>query len=229
MSDSAGMGRLSDKTRIDRFDPDALFGPGFEKNDDGTWSPAVARALYVNADGAIELRTDGTTLVQEPGSPITMKAPVSPAVTKSIAAVSTAATAGVARLTSALATTNATVAANAAADDARLDALEAADVALDVRVTALEAAPAGAGNACDAVVDFGSTFTHFASVVVTGQTWVTATSRINATVTATDVEEAALMQFSTVISARAIGVGFTLSVYTPIEAKGTYTFACIGV
>lgn len=43
------------------------------------------------------------------------------------------------------------------------------------------------------------------------------------------VEETALMSFQTVVSDFVNGVGFTLSVYTPVEAKGTYTFTCVGV
>jgi hypothetical protein len=94
------------------------------------------------------------------------------------------------------------------------------------------AAPgSGSGNAVSVTVDFGSSFTHFAQTVVTGQAWVTGTSKIVTTVTAAAgaVEEAALMQFSPTVSDLVVGVGFTLSVYTPVEAKGTYSFACVGV
>ena len=37
------------------------------------------------------------------------------------------------------------------------------------------------------------------------------------------------MSFQTVVSDFVNGVGFPLSVYTPVEAKGTYTFTCVGV
>jgi hypothetical protein len=88
----------------------------------------------------------------------------------------------------------------------------------------------GGGNGVAATVDFGASFTHFAQIVVTGQAWVTAASDIVATplATAGGAEETALLAFSPVISDLVDGVGFTLSVYTPIEAKGTYTFSCIG-
>ncbi len=90
----------------------------------------------------------------------------------------------------------------------------------------------GAGNSCEALVQFGASFGHLASAVVTGQTWVTANSRIAVTVAAqapADAVETALMQFSTSISDIVPGVGFTLNVYTPIEAKGDYFFNCVGV
>jgi hypothetical protein len=60
---------------------------------------------------------------------------------------------------------------------------------------------------------------------------VAAGSEIVATVLAAagTVEECALMQFSAVVNTLVAGTGFTLSVYTPTEAKGTYTFSCVGV
>lgn len=109
------------------------------------------------------------------------------------------------------------------------DARVAADSALDTRVGVLEAAPAGSVNTLEVTVDFGASFTHFAQTVVTGETWVEGTSKIVAMVTGSSPEEQALMQFSATVSDLVVGDGFTLSVYTPIEAKGTYTFACIGV
>ena len=80
-------------------------------------------------------------------------------------------------------------------------------------------------------VDFGSTFTHFAQTVVTGQSWVVPGTAICVQPKAASgqVEETALMSFQTVVSDFVNGVGFTLSVYTPVEAKGTYTFTCVGV
>ena len=80
-------------------------------------------------------------------------------------------------------------------------------------------------------VDFGSAFTHFAQTVVTGETWVATSSSILATplAAAGQVEETALMSFQPVVSDLVAGTGFTLSVYTPVEAKGTYTFTCVGV
>ena len=80
-------------------------------------------------------------------------------------------------------------------------------------------------------VDFGSTFTHFAQTVVTGEAWVVPGTAICVQPKAASgqVEETALMSFQTVVSDFVNGVGFTLSVYTPVEAKGTYTFTCVGV
>lgn len=101
--------------------------------------------------------------------------------------------------------------------DARLDALELAVAAL------------GGGNSVAVVADFGASFTHFTQTVVTGQTWVTALSKINPIPTGTNPTELAVLQFSCAITDLVVGDGFTLSVYTPAKAKGTYTFNCIGV
>lgn len=107
---------------------------------------------------------------------------------------------------------------------------------VETRIDVLEVAPvtassSGSGNSVTVTVDFGASFTHFAQTVVTGQSWVAVDSEISATplAAAGAIEETALMAFSTVISDRVAGDGFTLSVYTPTEAKGTYTFSCIGV
>lgn len=91
------------------------------------------------------------------------------------------------------------------------------------------ASATGAPNAVQVVVDFGSSFTHFSQTVVTGEAWVTVSSVITASLTNTNPVEASLFQFSLVVSDLVAGDGFTLSVYTPVEAKGTYTFNCIGV
>ena len=93
------------------------------------------------------------------------------------------------------------------------------------------AAASGGGNSVTVTVNFGATFTHFAQTVVTGQAWVEAGSEVTATplASAGAAEETALMAFSTVVSDLVVGDGFTLSVYTPTEAKGNYTFSCIGV
>lgn len=84
----------------------------------------------------------------------------------------------------------------------------------------------------DVTVDFGSSFTDRASTVVTGQTWVRTGQSIVATPkasSAADLEELLVLGFQAVISDIVNGTGFTLSVRTPVEAKGTYTFSCIGV
>jgi len=94
------------------------------------------------------------------------------------------------------------------------------------------AAPAsGSGNSVTAVLDFGASFTHIGEVVVTGQSWVTANSEIVVTpiTSGTDQIEIALLSFQPVVHSLVAGVGFTLTVYSPIEAKGTYSFSCVGV
>lgn len=88
----------------------------------------------------------------------------------------------------------------------------------------------GGVNTVTVTVDFGASFTHYAEVVVSGQSWVTAASEIAATplCTGSDYMEYPLFQFSPVVHSLVAGVGFTLGVYTPIEAKGSYTFSCVG-
>jgi hypothetical protein len=91
--------------------------------------------------------------------------------------------------------------------------------------------PPGGGGNLYATVDFGSSFTHSASVVVTGQTWVGATSKIVATIlsAANKGIEDSVLSFQASISDLNPSTGFTLNVYTPVKAKGTYTFSCMGV
>ncbi len=107
--------------------------------------------------------------------------------------------------------------------------LEALVIDHEVRITALEAAPAGSVGSVTATVDFGASFTHYATVAVTGQAWVTALSKIVAMPSGGNPMENAILQFSPTVSDLVVGDGFTLSVYTPAKAKGTYTFSCLGV
>jgi hypothetical protein len=89
----------------------------------------------------------------------------------------------------------------------------------------------GGANAVTATVDFGASFTDKASVVVTGQTWVTVNSEIVAhvlTPASVDPDEMRLLNFTTVISDLAAGVGFTVTVYSEPEAKGSYSVMCLG-
>ncbi len=81
-------------------------------------------------------------------------------------------------------------------------------------------------------VDFGSSFTDKAQVVVTGQSWVTPTSSISCQVlcpTASDPDELYLLNIRPVISSLVNGVGFTLTLYSEQEAKGIYKVMCVGV
>ena len=86
-------------------------------------------------------------------------------------------------------------------------------------------------HAVAVTVDFGAQFGVQASTVVAGQAWVTAESIITATPVsdAASALTAAVLQFSPVVHTLVPGVGFTLLVYAPAGAKGSYTFNCIGV
>lgn len=90
----------------------------------------------------------------------------------------------------------------------------------------------GSGNSVTATVDFGASFSDKAQLVVTGQTWVTVNSEIVAhvkTPSGTDPDEMYLINPEVVISDLVAGTGFTVTVYTEAEAKGTYDVMCIGV
>ena len=89
-----------------------------------------------------------------------------------------------------------------------------------------------APNAVAASLAFGGTFTDKAQTVVTGQAWVASDSKITAQVltpSGTDPDEMYLLNFRPVISAISAGVGFTVTLYTEAQARGTYTVNCIGV
>ena len=90
----------------------------------------------------------------------------------------------------------------------------------------------GGGNSVTATVDFGGTFSDKAQVVVTGQSWVTSGSEIVPQVltpTGIDPDEMYLLNFKVVISDLVVGVGFTVTLYSTAQAKGTYSIMCIGV
>lgn len=89
----------------------------------------------------------------------------------------------------------------------------------------------GGANAVTVTVNFGPDFTNFAETVVTGQSWVTLTGAIAVTPLAPsgDNVEVAVHSFQPVISDPIPGDGFTLSVFAPYEARGTYDFLCVGV
>jgi len=83
-----------------------------------------------------------------------------------------------------------------------------------------------------ATVDFGSTFTDSAQVVITGQAWVTLSSKISTQVlcgSGVDPLEIALLDFKIVVSDLVAGVGFTLTAYSMPQARGTYSIMCVGV
>lgn len=88
------------------------------------------------------------------------------------------------------------------------------------------------GNAVAASLAFGGTFTDKAQTVVTGQAWVAADSKIAAQVltpSGTDPDELYLLNLRPVISDLVPGTGFTVTLYTEAQARGTYTVNCIGV
>jgi hypothetical protein len=79
-------------------------------------------------------------------------------------------------------------------------------------------------------VDFGASFTDKAQTTVAA-TWVTPTSRITPQVltpTGSDPDEMYLLNIRPVISNIVNGVGFTLTLYSEPEAKGSYDVMIIG-
>lgn len=81
-------------------------------------------------------------------------------------------------------------------------------------------------------VDFGASFAPTASEVVTGQAWITAATRLVATpavASAVEAWEVGMLGLIASIHDVVVGDGFTLSVFSPATAKGTYTFNVVGV
>lgn len=98
--------------------------------------------------------------------------------------------------------------------------------------TGFELATSSGANAVNVSVDFGASFTDKAQTVVTGQTWVTGTSCIIPkilTPAASDVDEMYLLNLRAEISSLVVGTGFTVTLYSEPEAKGTYNVMCLGV
>lgn len=113
------------------------------------------------------------------------------------------------------------------ADASNLDELEARIDVLEAAVDALNGAYTVA-----VTLNFGVNFTDKAQTVVTGQTWVTASSVITPTVMCpigVDTDEIRLLDMRPVISDLVAGVGFTVTLYSEPEARGTYTVSCVGV
>ena len=180
-------------------------GDGLELDRDGRVRVALDPygALYYKPDGTIALRVDGVSLIVSPGSPTALRAgeTLASKVIDDSGTTSNVAD-SIRRIIAALSTINATI-----------------------------ATLGGGANAVDVTVDFGSSFTQYATATVTGETWVTASSVIAATVKAEDGKgmETSLFDFRPVVSDLVAGDGFTLTVFTPVKAKGTYTFSCVGV
>lgn len=90
----------------------------------------------------------------------------------------------------------------------------------------------GGGNSVAVAMNFGAAFTDKAQTVVTGQSWVAVGSEIVGqilTPSGTDPDEMRLLDMRVVISDIVAGDGFTVTIYSETEAKGSYTVACIGV
>lgn len=93
----------------------------------------------------------------------------------------------------------------------------------------------GGGAAVEVDVDFGAG-ADTVTTVVTGQSWVTATSVILCAPTALatssreeGAEDAVLEQLHAAIHTRVDGVGFTLLVAAPLTSTGVFKFHCHGV
>lgn len=115
---------------------------------------------------------------------------------------------------------------------AKITGLPTPTVASDAATKGYVDGLSGGGNAVAVSLAFGASFTDKAQTVVTGQAWVAADSKITAQVLAPsgiDPDEMYLLNLRPVISDLVAGVGFTVTLYTEAEARGTYTVNCIGV
>jgi hypothetical protein len=100
--------------------------------------------------------------------------------------------------------------------------------------TAFECATisAGSGNFLEVSIVLGDA--GFYSTTVTGQSWVTGTSKIVCSTFGTTAdggtpELAAVAELEATVANRSAGVGFDLMIYNPHGASGTYRFHCSGV
>jgi len=90
----------------------------------------------------------------------------------------------------------------------------------------------GGANGVTATVNFDAGFTDKAQVVVSGQAWVAANSKIVPQVltpAGTDPDEMRLLELEVEISDIVAGNGFTVTVYSEPEARGAYDVMCVGV
>ncbi len=88
----------------------------------------------------------------------------------------------------------------------------------------------GGGNGALVTIDFGTgPGKTSASTVVTGQTWVTATSSIAVTAIGTRAEDAAIEEMTFTVGDLVDGVGFTVYASSPYGSVGSYVVACVGV
>lgn len=98
------------------------------------------------------------------------------------------------------------------------------------------ATPAGgSGNAVEVTVTMPADGSGWAQTVVTGQTWVTSTSKIvcqpfNDGGDSNNTDEVySLAEFAESVSTRVAGTGFTLTARSPNGVTGTFKFHCLGV
>jgi len=96
------------------------------------------------------------------------------------------------------------------------------------------AVPVAPGSANSVIVscNFGASFAFKAQTVVTGLTWVTGTTSLSAQVltpSGVDPDEMLLLHMAPVISDIVPGDGFTVTVYSVPEARGTYDVMIVGV
>ena len=98
----------------------------------------------------------------------------------------------------------------------------------------LTIASSGGGNTATAIVDFGSGKGDYsASTVVTGQTWVTSSSKILTSVIdyggENTAEDASVEGLTITIGDLIAGTGFTVYAASPFGSVGKYQIACMGV
>lgn len=93
--------------------------------------------------------------------------------------------------------------------------------------------PAGPTNVVEINVNFGAAPDTTATATVTGQAWVTATSKIlvrPAGVATADhgAEDALIEEISAIALNRVVGVGFDVMAHSPAGSTGIYTFWATG-
>lgn len=115
---------------------------------------------------------------------------------------------------------------------AKITGLQTPTAPSDAATKAYVDAASGGGNLLQATLNFGASFTDKAVVVLTGLPWVTLSSVIVAQVVTpvgVDADEMRLLNMRVDISDLVAGVGFTVTLTTEQEAKGSYTVNIIGV
>jgi hypothetical protein len=93
----------------------------------------------------------------------------------------------------------------------------------------------GSVNSVEVDIDFSSGGNEIATTTVTGQTWVTATSKITCSPTmyatssrAEGAEDVLIESITVAAHSRVAATGFTLTAHAPTSASGVFKFNCIG-